>query len=237
MQVNSVTRTIYNVLLRRILVKGTCKSCRLFATPMSPDADIFSTPPTSPFDSIRPSLSRKSSRPSSLRLDSTRTEWPNNIVLETSGAAILTGNETMTPTSATAPHSRMESQPIPGSNGIFRQPLQSPCFVHSHLDKGASLTEWLRNKQTALIPEVGVAQSLQRNGINGSDHQISPPSSASSSVISSSNDEDDYGASLTKQLAETAVGVREMSKQLGTSYYRHFCWPLVLHPFLRPCSC
>ncbi|KAK0195236.1 ATP-NAD kinase-like domain-containing protein [Armillaria mellea] len=178
---------------------------------MSPDADTFSTPPTSPFDgSIRPSLSRKSSRPSSLRLDSTRTEWPNNIVLETSGATnghILT--ETITPTSS---HSRMDT-------GV--PPIHSPCFVHSHLDKGASLTEWLRNKQTAFIPEVGVAHSLQRNGINGVDHQISPPSSASSSVISSSNDEsDDYGASLTKQLAETAVGVREMSKQLGRARVR-----------------
>ncbi|PBK75486.1 ATP-NAD kinase [Armillaria solidipes] len=122
---------------------------------MSPDDDTFSTPPTSPFDSIRPSLSRKSSRPSSLHLDSTRTEWPNNIVLETSGAA----------------------------NG---------------------------HKQTS---EVGVAHSLQRNGINGSDHQILPPSSASSS-------EDDYGASLTKQLAEIGVGVREMSKQLGRARVR-----------------
>ncbi|KAK0464040.1 hypothetical protein IW261DRAFT_1524938 [Armillaria novae-zelandiae] len=189
---------------------------------MSPDADTFSTPPTSPFDgSMRPSLSRKSSRPSSLRLDSTRTEWPNNIVLETSGAAnghILTGNETMTPTSVASSYSRMDP---PSSNGVPHQPMHSPCFVHSHLDKGASLTEWLRNKQTALIPEVGVAHSLQRNGINGSDHQISPPSSASSSVISSSNDEsDDYGASLTKQLAETAVGVREMSKQLGRARVR-----------------
>ncbi|KAK0225725.1 ATP-NAD kinase-like domain-containing protein [Armillaria fumosa] len=170
---------------------------------------------------MRPSLSRKSSRPSSLRLDSTRTEWPNNIVLETSGAAnghILTGNETMTPTSVASSYSRMDSS---SSNGVPHQPMHSPCFVHSHLDKGASLTEWLRNKQTALIPEVGVAHSLQRNGINGSDHQISPPSSASSSVISSSNDEsDDYGASLTKQLAETAVGVREMSKQLGRARVR-----------------
>ncbi|KAG7446447.1 ATP-NAD kinase [Guyanagaster necrorhizus] len=119
----------------------------------------------------------------------------------------------------------MDAQPISNSNGIPHQPMHSPCFVHSHLDKGASLTEWLRNKQTALIPDVGVAHSLQRNGINGSnrsDYQISsPPSSGSSSVISSSNDDDDeYGASLTKQLAETAVGVREMSKQLGRARVR-----------------
>ncbi|KAK0213006.1 hypothetical protein DFS33DRAFT_1285844 [Desarmillaria ectypa] len=197
---------------------------------VSPDADTFSTPPTSPFDaSIRPSLSRKSSRPSSLRLDSTRTERPNNIVLETSGAPnigyILTGNETMTPTSTAPSYFSMDdTQPASSSNGIPRQPMHSPCFVHSHLDKGASLTEWLRNKQSAFIPQVGVAHSLQRNGFNGStdsDHQISPPSSGSSSVISSSNDEvDEYGASLTKQLADTAVGVREMSKQLGRARVR-----------------
>jgi len=30
-------------------------------------------------------------------------------------------------------------------------------------------------------------------------------------------DEEAFGGSLTAQLAETAVGVREMSKQLGTS--------------------
>ncbi|KAK0438687.1 uncharacterized protein EV420DRAFT_1736007 [Desarmillaria tabescens] len=194
---------------------------------MSPDADTFSTPPTSPFDpSIRPSLSRKSSRPSSLHLDSTRTIWPNNIVLETSASGatnghLLTGNETMTPTSTAPSYSSMDTQSASSSNGIPHQPMHSPCFIHSHLDKGASLTEWLRNKQTALIPEVGVAYSLQRNGINGSsdsDHRIS---SSPSSVISSNNDEvDEYGASLTKQLAETAVGVREMSKQLGRARVR-----------------
>ena len=35
-------------------------------------------------------------------------------------------------------------------------------------------------------------------------------------TIYDDEDEEEFGGSLTAQLAETAVGVREMSKQLGT---------------------
>lgn len=92
--------------------------------------------------------------------------------------------------------------------------MDSPCFVHSHLDKGASLSEWLRNKQHALIGigDVGVAKSLQTTNGNAYTAQVSPPTTAS---IESDEDEDGFTSSLTKQLAETAIGVREMSKQLG----------------------
>lgn len=53
--------------------------------------------------------------------------------------------------------------------------------------------------------------------INGANFGLSPSSSTADSVMSSTDNEDDedYGGSLTEQLAETAVGVREMSKQLG----------------------
>lgn len=73
------------------------------------------------------------------------------------------------------------------------QPMHSPCFIHSHLDKAAALAEWMRIRQ------------IQTNG-----HDASVQYSESLVV-----DEDDFGSSLTRQLAETAVGVREMSKQLG----------------------
>lgn len=54
--------------------------------------------------------------------------------------------------------------------------------------------------------------------------QPSPPSTNHSLSTSSSDpeyddDEEEYSSSLTRQLAETAVGVREMSKQLGASSY------------------
>ncbi|KDN46418.1 hypothetical protein RSAG8_04362, partial [Rhizoctonia solani AG-8 WAC10335] len=75
--------------------------------------------------------------------------------------------------------------------------LKSPCFVHSLLDKGASLSDWLKHQP----PQ--------------SPHPMpSPPVSGSSSELDY-EDEEEYSSSLTRQLAETAVGVREMSKQLG----------------------
>jgi NAD+ kinase len=42
-----------------------------------------------------------------------------------------------------------------------------------------------------------------------------PESTSGDSVLGVDEEEEDYGSSLTRQLAETAVGVREMSKQLG----------------------
>jgi NAD+ kinase len=83
------------------------------------------------------------------------------------------------------------------------KPHDSPCFVHSHLDKGNLLADWLRNKHHVVDSgEVGVAKSLKRL-------------TSSKPTDYDSNDEDEFVGSLTKQLADTAVGVREMSKQLG----------------------
>ncbi|KAF9559852.1 ATP-NAD kinase [Agrocybe pediades] len=84
------------------------------------------------------------------------------------------------------------------------KPANSPCFVHSHLD-----TDWLKAKQSHLQNgDVGVARSLQP----GPSSVISPQSS----TFDSGNESDgEFVGSLTKRLAETAVGVREMSKQLG----------------------
>ncbi len=104
-------------------------------------------------------------------------------------------------------------------------PPKSPCFVHSLLDKGASLSDWLKTKQ-GMVQGVGVARSLegaqplspksiQNHKLPTNDLGFSYSSSGSSSP-SDFDDEDDNTGSLTRQLAETAVGVREMSKQLGT---------------------
>jgi NAD+ kinase len=85
--------------------------------------------------------------------------------------------------------------------------VNSPCFVHSHLDKGTLLSDWLKNKHHVVeSTDVGVAKSLQ--------HLTSPAHSDLESGYDS-KDENEFIGSLTKQLADTAVGVREMSKQLG----------------------
>jgi len=97
-------------------------------------------------------------------------------------------------------------------------PIRSPCFVHSNLDKCASLTDWLKSKQQQhrdhqqqqlrADPESLINGNIgtQRTPHERSRHQLHE--------FDEHEDEDSF-SSLTAQLAETAVGVREMSKQLG----------------------
>ncbi|KIY63344.1 ATP-NAD kinase [Cylindrobasidium torrendii FP15055 ss-10] len=209
---------------------------------LSPDADdTFSTPPTSPMpDPIvskasAPALVRKTSRlgsvsrPSSLVLD--RNSNYQDIVVDSSvspAAPKTNGGPVPVIVPTTVSSATSASMPIASStgsrtaavmNGHSDEPARSPCFVHSHLDQGASLTDWLRNKQNTILGEVGVAPSLQRNGrepYSGPSTADSSPTSGGGSVFTSNEEDDECnGGSLTKQLAETAVSVREMSKQLG----------------------
>ncbi|KAI0066155.1 ATP-NAD kinase [Artomyces pyxidatus] len=122
----------------------------------------------------------------------------------------------------------LRSPHTPHSN---QSPMMSPCFVHSNLDKGASFAEWLKTRHGVAAPGVGVARNLYP-----SDNQPSRPrryrKTENGQVIPvpyedgmgadnyegdgyAEYEEDETSGSLTKQLAETAVGVREMSKQLG----------------------
>lgn len=102
-------------------------------------------------------------------------------------------------------------------------PSKSPCFVHSHLDKGASLQDWLHAKEKEVLgTNVGVARSLQRHQqpYHRDDHTVSTPvelpgPDGTTHLLSGNDGDDPHSGSLTRQLAETAVGVREMSKQLG----------------------
>ena len=135
----------------------------------------------------------------------------------------------------------------PDSQSSYQPPLKSPCFVHSNLDKGASFADWLNTKQgmTPPLGDVGVAHSLEgakpvfsqpgssqslqqqlRQRVQPHAHHQLPQNeiglsyqshSPGSSLSSEFDDDDDGAGSLTRQLAETAVGVREMSKQLGQS--------------------
>ncbi|KAJ6603103.1 hypothetical protein B0H10DRAFT_2079356 [Mycena sp. CBHHK59/15] len=198
----------------------------------SPMADTFSTPPTSPLPppdpKILPSLSRRISRPTSLHLsNSTNSEWNPDIVLdETSPVAkkSANGNRSLEPPdllrdSTITPTSSVPSAAPPHlqRHHAHQQPMQSPCFVHSHLDKGASLTDWLRTRQNGLSETLSSAGS--RSSLSSAGYSLSSSSSGTNSAVDSP-DEEDFSSSLTKQLAETAVGVREMSKQLGRARVR-----------------
>lgn len=198
---------------------------------MSPDTDMFSTPPSTPIASkdpaLRPSLSRKESRPiiSSLHIDQSSNNWTPGIVLEQSSPELRKQNAT--PVLGSTASIPLPIPDPPEVNHHHEKPMNSPCFVHSHLDKGASLTDWLRKKHHQEVDGglgLGVAKALQNGNhhpdTNSNGHvfgMVPSPSTTASTTDSTSNDEDEdeFGASLTKQLAETAVGVREMSKQLG----------------------
>ncbi|TFL04875.1 ATP-NAD kinase-like domain-containing protein [Pterulicium gracile] len=178
----------------------------------SPDNDTFSTPPTTPgiasldARSFVAPLTRRASRPSVLQINRTTATASNNVEIEAASPEVSRHNGG---TASSPFHSlpKVHLYDDPPSNEDRRRsphierPMNSPCFVHSHLDQGASLTDWLRNKQPD-NPQLGVSKSL-----------LTPQSNVNASHIH--EEEDVIGGSLTEQLAETAVSVREMSKQLG----------------------
>lgn len=183
---------------------------------LSPDSETFSTPPTTPGLGavIPPSLSRRNSRPSSLRIDRKQSDWNADIELFTPSPAKKTHEAT--------PSSQLITQaPTIVAPSSAKSPLQtlkpviSPCFVHSHLDKGAQLTDWLKNKQPFVDSSVGVARSLQHPASSGPSSTTLSPQTSAFETNNDSGDDDEFVGNLTKRLAETAVGVREMSKQLG----------------------
>ena len=97
------------------------------------------------------------------------------------------------------------SHPLTRQSNMFGA-LNSPCFVHSHLERGASLKDWLTQQQYANA-NLGVSKTIS-------------PTTLPPTVTEDDGDGDvevDHANSLTRQLAETAIGVREMNKALSKS--------------------
>jgi hypothetical protein len=111
----------------------------------------------------------------------------------------------------------------------------SPCFIHSHLDRHGSLQDWLKTKSSsapaapvthyahthtthAQIPR-HVPSTASSSKASGRESSSGYDSDRSSSNVIDGDLDDEETASLTKQLAETAQGVREMSKELGGSLH------------------
>ncbi|KAG8862433.1 hypothetical protein FRB96_001504 [Tulasnella sp. 330] len=142
------------------------------------------------------------------------------------------------------PDQSNRSAKTPMANGNHPHPPKksglppSPCFVHSLLDKGVSLTDWLQATQEDRGAETGYSNDDQRptspimhQPRTSSQSQMPSPSTTDSmhslGISSEYDDDDDNAGNLTRQLAATAVGVREMSKQLGTFIPSAFTTPLV----------
>ena len=143
--------------------------------------------------------------------------------------ALLTSQEP--PTSVSMPRSHTHSH----------TPMTSPCFVHSNLNKGASFSEWLQTSN-GFPSRIDIAPILKpmaaewpqapphryRTLDNGLVIPIPYEDDKVENVFDASEydyDDDEGSASLTKQLADTAVGVREMSKQLGASLQTYRSYP------------
>ena len=96
--------------------------------------------------------------------------------------------------------------------------MRSPCFVHSQL-QGPSFTGWLKAQEVGQETRVeGPPKAVDDVRLVGQGLQegFVPQPSYDQNYY---DEEEETAGSLTKQLAETAVGVREMSKQLGTFFY------------------
>ncbi|KAI6044685.1 hypothetical protein EDC04DRAFT_2641625 [Pisolithus marmoratus] len=207
------------------------------------DSEIYSTPPTSPVqeddlalemfpnNTIRPSLSRRGSqnRPSiwpslsplhtdipwnyGLVVDDVDQQSPTKIETPHHGHSLERDGATRSvphlesPLSGSSPSSMSTTgSPKPVVMNTNQFPKRSPCFVHSHLDKGASLQDWLRER------EKEVHHTKPRDRTLCAD--------AAKTVITEIDEDEDHGGSLTRQLAETATGVRELSRQLGRARIR-----------------
>jgi NAD+ kinase len=132
-----------------------------------------------------------------------------------------TDNSPQTP--VTSPQS-VASAPIIRPPTHSQNPMMSPCFVHSNLDKGASFSEWLKSSNGFSAVDVAPVLKPMSADLNKTpsrrkiDISIAYEDAKAENVFDASDydyDDEEGSASLTKQLADTAVGVREMSKQLG----------------------
>jgi NAD+ kinase len=155
-------------------------------------------------------LSRRNSRPSNLRISDAGAEWKSGIILDPQASPEYRRDPTPTSRRSNSspivnggePRPQMAPSHLPPR---MEQPTRSPCFIHSHLNNSASLTDWLRAKR---LQEAAAKKKRP--------HQLS----GDGTVYDDDDDDGEYTGSLTAQLAETAVSVREMSKQLGA-----FCFP------------
>lgn len=201
----------------------------------SPDTESFSTPPTTPsYDSpanLPSSLGRKVGKPSSLVIGEGQIGWKPDILIEENSPNTLrkSNGTTISPTAgreqSSTPKGLSATSHLDTARLIHHhKPMDSPCFVHSFLDKTGSLTDWVRSKQNGLM--AGLDKHAYRPGVYSQTNVSSPASTTSSSM--ENNDEDEFGGNLTKHLAETAVGVREMSKQLGWYLYP-LEWVVISH--------
>lgn len=192
--------------------------------------EIYFTPPTSPTSAdsiamemvpdglvIRPSFSRRDSA-------SRRSIWPSLSPLQTSGEYLLSKFDSLlggatsnthlaSPLSSSSPSSASTGALKPLAMDSDQLSRSSPCFVHSHLDQGALADRLHKRRGEAPGMDLGVARSLKQNKQYG--HCGPVPIAPYAECAIPQEWEEDAAHSVPRKLAQTAVGVRELSRQLG----------------------
>lgn len=183
---------------------------------------------------------RRGSRPSSLALDSNAEDTTGYLIQDAGSSPEPTSDFSDGDQVDPTPPSNRHLHHMPPSTSPLRAtstdrpklprshshppPMKSPCFIHSLLDKGASFSDWLKvhNQSQGLQMfdesrpnQPAPSRHPSMTAYTPPDLSYGTPSGSERSSPRSLDDDDGVG-SLTRQLAETAVGVREMSRQLGT---------------------
>lgn len=125
--------------------------------------------------------------------------------------------------SGLAPNPSASQQQLSSSNPANTNPrtprsqaMSSPCFVHSRL-QDPSFSKWLEHNQISTQEDSRIGRIGKSYPTYSGSVTPNGGSSASGEGYEFWHDEEGSVSNVTKQLAETAVGVREMSKQLGES--------------------
>ena len=124
----------------------------------------------------------------------------HSVTLE--GPQLLSNTPTVTHHSVPGPAQAQRRAPSPA--------IKSPCFVHSKL-QSASLMDWLGTVHDDKPHDLHDKKPHHHSPT----HTDGTVSDYSETLSPYDDDEREYAPSLTKKLAETAVGVREVSKKLG----------------------
>ncbi|RPD63735.1 ATP-NAD kinase [Lentinus tigrinus ALCF2SS1-6] len=152
----------------------------------------------------------------------THSGTPSSALVNGNGKANVNGNGASVtvegpPLMSNTPTITHHTVPVP-THSQHRTPsptIKSPCFLHSKL-QGASLMDWFGTVAN------DKPRDLRERGDD--EHNAHPDGTVSDSYSDSPYGDDDeeraYASSLTKRLAETAVGVREVSKKLGRTRVR-----------------
>ena len=157
--------------------------------------------------------------------------FPNSLGIEgTDSPAATTSNGNSNGASGSLYDSSALHIRVPSATGLAPPPppilnrqlssgLTSPCFVHTHLDQ--SLSDFGKREEEAKQKR-GRKERARFNACIREGQEKEGDSAADDSEGTDGSEEEGL-TNITKQLAETAVSVREMSKQLGQSSHHLTC--------------